>query len=89
MTWPQSVDEARNPARDSAYSFEQAAPAELDTIELAALQQHTTAWPFFQALSTGYRRTFTHWTRSAKKSETRARRFAQLLQACIDGRRLT
>ena len=84
-----AVYEARNPARSSAYSFEQTAPAKLDTTELAALQQHTTAWPYFQSLPTGYRRTVTHWISSAKKSETRARRFAQLLQACIDGRRLT
>ena len=66
--------------RPPRYSFE--SPAPVLAPELARrFRAEKRAWSDFQARPTWYRRTSTFWVMSAKKPETRARRF-ELLLAC-------
>ena len=82
------VYEARNPAKEKVYSFEQERPAELDAAELAALRATAATWAYFESTPPGYRKTVIHWITTAKQPATRAKRFAQLLDACANGKRL-
>lgn len=61
------------------YSFEQATPLELDPARARALRADAAAWAFFQQQPPWYRRVAVHWVMSAKKEETREKRFAALL----------
>lgn len=72
--------EARDPARAGVYSFEIRHQG-LDEIYLARLQKQKKAWVYFQAQPPHYRRTAGYWVMTAKKEETRERRFAQLVAA--------
>jgi uncharacterized protein YdeI (YjbR/CyaY-like superfamily) len=67
------------------YSFESRsltlAPAFLET-----LRKNRKAWEHYQSLAPGYRRTATFWVMTAKREDTRARRFQVLLDACVQGR---
>ncbi|HMS01395.1 MAG TPA: YdeI/OmpD-associated family protein [Gemmatimonadaceae bacterium] len=80
--------EARQPARQAVYAFEQSTPAAFDREQEAVFREATDAWAFFAATPPSYRRTVTHWVVSAKQPATRARRLAQLIEACRAGRRL-
>jgi uncharacterized protein YdeI (YjbR/CyaY-like superfamily) len=82
------VYEARNPAKEKVYSFEQEHPAELDAHELAALKARPATWAYFESTPPGYRKTVIHWITTAKQPATRTKRFASFLQACSEGRRL-
>lgn len=67
---------ARRHDRTAIYSYEQErAAARFSPAEARAL----AAIPYFAAQPAWYRRTSAHWVTSAKRDETRARRFAQLL----------
>lgn len=83
------VFEARNPAKEKVYSFEQDVPSELEASELTALKAQPQAWAYFQSIPPGYRKTVLHWIVTAKKPATRALRFASFLRACAEGKRLT
>ena len=74
--------------RSAIYAFEQAHTAELLPAELAAFQRDAAAWAFFEATPPGYKKLMLHWVASGKKAETRAARFARLLQACAASQRL-
>jgi len=78
----------RSEAKSGIYSHEQAQAAELDGVQLQALQRDPAAWAYFTALPPGYRKTVLHWITTAKKPETRAGRLAKLIQACAAGQRL-
>lgn len=78
----------RTEARSAVYSHEQTSVAELSADELHAFKQNTAAWSFFEGTPPGYKKVMLHWVTSAKKPETRASRYAKLLQACADGLRL-
>ena len=80
----QAAFEAGKP---SAYSYERET-AELTAAEAATFEADKTAWTYWQACPPGYRRLLLHRTTSAKRPETRARRLAQLIDACAEGRRL-
>jgi uncharacterized protein YdeI (YjbR/CyaY-like superfamily) len=80
--------EARNVARSQLYSYEQRVAAELEPAQARALRANAKAWAYFQARPPWYRRTAVHWVVRAKREETRARRFAQLLADCAAGRTL-
>ena len=45
------------------------------------------AWVFWEAQPPSYRRAITHWVSSAKREETRERRFLKLLEESRAGRR--
>lgn len=80
--------DARSERRTGIYAFERPDPASLDRDEIRAFKRHGIAWQFFSAAPPSYRRVITHWVVSAKKPATRARRLAELVAACAEGRRL-
>ncbi|MEV6348519.1 YdeI/OmpD-associated family protein [Actinoplanes sp. NPDC051851] len=79
---------ARRPDRVGVYSYEQAAPTELDAAQTARLRGEPAAWEWFNGQSAGYRRAAVHWVVSAKRPETRERRLAQLVADSAAGRRV-
>jgi uncharacterized protein YdeI (YjbR/CyaY-like superfamily) len=68
---------ARTEARTGVYSFER--ETELAPAYATLFRANNAAWDYYQAQAPWYRRTSTHWVMSAKKSETRERRLAQLI----------
>jgi uncharacterized protein YdeI (YjbR/CyaY-like superfamily) len=77
---------ARAPERTGVYSFEQDTAAGLTPEEESGLRANARAAAFFDAQPPWYRRAATHWIASAKRSETRRRRLAQLISDSEDGR---
>jgi uncharacterized protein YdeI (YjbR/CyaY-like superfamily) len=73
----------------SGYSYERKAEAELSPAEVKALRANKVAWAFHGKVAPGYRKACVHWVASARRPETRARRFARYLAACAAGVRLT
>jgi len=76
-------------AKSGIYAHERSDVPELSEDELTRLRREPMAWDYFETCPPGYRKTILHWITKAKKSETRAKRFDQLLQACALGKRLT
>lgn len=79
--------ESRDRSKDQGYSYErptQALPAEL----VARFEADADAWARWQAETPSYRRTAVHWVLSAKRPDTRERRFAALLADSAAGRRV-
>jgi uncharacterized protein YdeI (YjbR/CyaY-like superfamily) len=68
---------ARTEARTGVYSFER--QSDLAPAFAARFRAHTVAWAYYLSQAPWYRRTSTHWVMSAKKSETREKRLAQLI----------
>jgi uncharacterized protein YdeI (YjbR/CyaY-like superfamily) len=77
----------RDPKRSALYSFE-ARNVVFDTAVETLFRKSRAAWKFFNAQPPGYRRTITHWVMSAKREETRAKRLAELIRDCAQGRRV-
>ena len=75
-----------DPAKAS-YSYEQR-NVELDAVSLERLKQCQGGWDFLQSQPPGYRRSAVHWVMSAKREETKERRFRTLLEACQKGARV-
>jgi len=65
--------------RSAIYSYEQRRTAQLDPEMQERFRAARTAWEFFQGQPPWYRRAAVHWVTSAKRSETRERRFGILL----------
>lgn len=78
----------RTASRSVIYAYEQQAMATLSADELRAFRRRKRAWQFFEATPTGYRKVMLHWVTAAKRAETRAARFARLVEACAAGHRL-
>jgi uncharacterized protein YdeI (YjbR/CyaY-like superfamily) len=76
---------ARKAAKTAIYSYERAHAA-LTPDEEKALRKDAKAWADWQKRPPWYRRTATHWIASAKKPETRARRFATLRASSAAGK---
>jgi uncharacterized protein YdeI (YjbR/CyaY-like superfamily) len=70
---------ARTARRSQRYSYEQRAEARLEPEQLRAFRRCREAWAWFEAQPPSYRRIAIYWVASAKRPETRARRFATLL----------
>lgn len=79
---------ARSHAKTGIYAFEQEKP-ELSAADILKFKKHTTAWKFFEAQPSGYRRLMSWRISSAKREETRAKRLLQLIEASAAGVRLT
>jgi uncharacterized protein YdeI (YjbR/CyaY-like superfamily) len=79
--------EQRDERRSEVYSFERKATA-LSEAELATFRKKAKAWKFWEAQPPGYRRTAAHWVTSAKRPETRAKRFATLIADSAAGLRI-
>jgi uncharacterized protein YdeI (YjbR/CyaY-like superfamily) len=77
----------RRTGKRAGYSFEER-PKRLG----AAFEKHfrtdQRAWEFFKAQAPWYQRTATFWVMSAKKPETRERRFARLLRHSAQAERI-
>lgn len=80
------VFEERDRRKDASYSYERPA-LELEADMLARFKADERAWTHWQGEAPSYRRTATNWVASAKKPETRERRFAELLEVSRQGRR--
>jgi uncharacterized protein YdeI (YjbR/CyaY-like superfamily) len=79
--------ERRDPERSGQYSFERE-HVKLDEVFEAEFRENGAAWAFFQAQAPSYRRTAITWVISAKREETRRRRFATLVEDSAQGRRI-
>lgn len=75
---------ARREDKTGVYSFEKSL-AELFPEHEARLRADARAWSGWNALPPSYRRTVAHWLASAKKDETRERRFGELVEASRAG----
>lgn len=78
--------ETRKPEKVATYSYEQPADAVLDEQLETRFRGEEAAWRWFSAQSASYRRAAVHWVVSAKRVETRERRFAQLVSDSEAGR---
>ena len=78
----------RTGAKSGIYSYEQRAAAAFDAAAEARFSREQKAWAFFQAQPAWYRRTATWWVISAKRTETRERRLAALIEDSGAGRRI-
>jgi uncharacterized protein YdeI (YjbR/CyaY-like superfamily) len=79
--------DARDAARTAAHHSVRDNPR-LDKPRDAEFKANPDAWEFFQAQPPGYRRLAIWWIVSAKREETRTRRFEQLLAASASRRRI-
>ena len=70
------------------YSFEQETPRELSAEFQSRLRADAKAWADWESRPPGYRRRAAHWVMSAKRDETRERRFASLLEDSALGRKV-
>ena len=77
---------ARQADRTAIYSFEQPLDPELAPDEAARFRANAGAWAWFSAKSPSFRKQALHWVISAKKSETRERRLATLIEDSAAGR---
>jgi len=73
--------------KPAPYSF-QVAPQPLAPEFERQLRGNKKAFEYWNALPPGYKRTVTHWVMMAKREETRAQRFATLLDLCVRQQRL-
>lgn len=71
----------RDEAKTGRASHERAQPAVLEPFELKQFKANAKAWAWFEAAPAWMQRSSRHWVVSAKKTETRARRLAQLIEA--------
>jgi uncharacterized protein YdeI (YjbR/CyaY-like superfamily) len=78
----------RSEAKSGIYAHERSDLPELPDTERERFQRDAAAWNYFQAAPPGYRKVVLHWVMNAKREETRAKRLAQLMQACAAGKRL-
>ena len=78
----------RTEARSRKASYEQDGFPELSPEQTKAFRKNKAAWAFYEKLPAGYRRQVNWLIISAKQQATRDRRFAILVAACAEGRRL-
>ena len=78
----------RSERKSRIYSYEQKAAATLEAKDEAAFRRNKAAWAFLQEQPAGYRQKVIWRIVSAKQQATRARRLAQLMEACGNGKLL-
>ena len=76
-----------NKHKTGLYSYEKPL-ASLTAAETRLLRKAKAAWTYWEAQPPGYRKLVLNWITTAKKSETRARRLATLIEDCNAGRRI-
>ncbi len=74
--------------KSAIYAHEQPQAARLTDAETAHFRSAAIAWAYFEACPPSYRRPVLHRIATAKKTETRARRLQQLIDACARRERL-
>jgi len=82
----EKIFNARKKAKTS-YSYEKA-PEKLEPRFEKLFREDTAAWNWFRAMPASYRNTAIHWVMSAKRAETREKRFATLLADSSEGRKI-
>lgn len=82
-----TVYRGRDQARAGLYSFEREA-VKLARIYLQRLRADAAAWRFYQGQPPWYQRVTAFYVMSAKREETRDRRFAKLLACSAAGKRI-
>jgi len=78
--------EERDRSKDAIYSYEQATTVLPDSMQ-ARLNADGTACTAWDAERPSFRRQATHWVTTAKRPETRERRFRELIEALRAGTR--
>ena len=78
---------ARKENKSGIYSYEQRR-ADLEEPYARMLKKNEVAWNFFQAQPPSYRKMISWWIISAKKEETRSKRFEKLMIASANRKRL-
>jgi uncharacterized protein YdeI (YjbR/CyaY-like superfamily) len=78
----------RTEARSRAASYEQSGEFALSAAEKKRLRAKPKAQAFFERLPPSHRRRLTWWVVSAKRPETREKRFTALFEACAAEKRL-
>ena len=76
----------RSEAKTGVYSYENRHLAEFSAEESAAFRANEAAWAWFQSRPPSYRTQATWWVVSAKRDETRQKRFAELVAESAAGR---
>ena len=77
--------EERDRRKDASYSYGRPVQ-ELPSDMLDRLKAEEAAWAYWQSRTPSFRRQTTHWVVSAKRPETRERRFTALLTDAAAGR---
>jgi uncharacterized protein YdeI (YjbR/CyaY-like superfamily) len=80
--------ERRSEKKSSIYAYENRNTAVLDADSEREFKRHKPAWKFFEACPPWYKRTAIWRIISAKRPETRAKRLAELITCCAEGRSL-
>ena len=78
--------EQRSEAKSGVYSYENRHLAEFSAAEEAAFRAEMAAWAWFESRPQSFRTHATWWVVSAKRDETRERRFAELVAESAAGR---
>jgi uncharacterized protein YdeI (YjbR/CyaY-like superfamily) len=81
--------EARTAERTGTYAYEQRGLAALAPEEERQFRKNRAAWKYWETCPPGYRKIMTWRIVSAKRPETRAKRLAELVALCAEGRRMT
>ncbi len=79
--------ERRAPEAPARHAYAQG-KLELDAKYLRRLRANKRAWKFFESLTPSVQKPSIWWVMSAKKEETRTRRFGVLLDCCRAGRKI-
>jgi uncharacterized protein YdeI (YjbR/CyaY-like superfamily) len=80
--------ERRREAKSAIYAYEQRQTAELEPAMEREFRANRAAWRFFESTAPSYRRIVLWWIVSAKRPETRAKRLAELIARCAEGRKI-
>lgn len=78
--------EQRRETKSAIYAYENRSSAVLDTESERKFRRHRGAWRFFESCPPWYRRTTIWRVVSAKRPETRAKRLAELIACCAEGK---
>jgi uncharacterized protein YdeI (YjbR/CyaY-like superfamily) len=78
----------RSEARSGIYAFERDHPAQFTSTEEKAFRARKKAWAFFESQPPGHRKIVLHWLASAKRAETRTKRFETLVADSAQGLRI-
>ena len=76
-----------NKGKSGLYAYERTLAA-LDAEQEAQFRRNRAAWADWEKRPPGYRKTVLHWVTSAKRSETRAKRLAVLIESSAKGEKI-
>jgi uncharacterized protein YdeI (YjbR/CyaY-like superfamily) len=77
----------QNKGRSGLYAYEREV-ATLSPEDESLFRQHRTAWADWEKRPPGYRKVVVHWITSAKKTKTRAKRLAILIESSAKGEKI-